>query len=408
MIEKIISILLTPLLFLNTMIPFLLGNRNEKTIADPIPTNLHSVGEYVDFVRENGAPAYSTEVFVQQVEPFFEMMRVLSGRPLASEEEKHLNAHIDEKLSMICGYIAENTGFDIELLFRVAPNLNRPAELANEVFQFDAAAMRTRVYELRDQAYDEGNDFLAAMMHLFAAYWSVIREVNVYTEPYGDNPEHLRVMMDITYDDGTHEDLDCKVIIDPESGEVYGIHEGRGMLDLGFDANIYDLITFSTVNSWQRALGYDLLFDVMTNASAFANLDTRRFKFDYCDKEWMIQIWKGNYVQISNGFEIGIYNRPAGSFGTYYSAAADDEMMPLAAKLYHGDELLMEKSAEKHWWMSAFKINKVLYLPDTLTLEFSITFPNEEMLGAFTAAVDNHGAEDVTYRVDGLTFHGTF
>ena len=41
-------------------------------------------------------------------------------------------------------------------------------------------------------------------------------------------------------------------------------------------------------------------------------------------------------------------------------------------------------------------------------MEFSITFPNEEMLNAFVAAVENHKGADIPFNVDGLTFHGTF
>ena len=407
MIEKIISLLLAPLIFLSTMLPFFLGNRNEKTFNEPIPTDLHSVSDYVEYVKENGAPAYSTEVFVEQVEPFFDLLRVCSGRPLAEDEEKYLNAHIDEKLSMLCGYIADNTSLDLELLLSRVPNLNRPAEIAQEVFQFDAAAMRERVYELRDQAYDEDNLFLGGVLHLFAAYWSVISETYVYTVPYAENPDHLLLMMDITYADGAQDTISLDVIIDPETGLIYG-RDSQSPLGLGFDVNVYDLMTFGTVDSWQRNLGFDLLYDVLGDISCITNIQTLRFKFDYADKEWLIQLWKGNYAMVSNGMELGLYNRPQGSVGTHYDAVSDEEMMPLAAKLYHGDELLIEKSFEEHWWLSAYKMSEVLYLPNTLTMEFSITFPNEEMLQCFAASVDGHTGSDVTYTVDGLTFNGVY
>lgn len=41
-------------------------------------------------------------------------------------------------------------------------------------------------------------------------------------------------------------------------------------------------------------------------------------------------------------------------------------------------------------------------------MTFSITFPDRELFSAFTAALDNHGAHDVTYTTDGLTVNGTF
>ena len=407
MIEKIISVLLMPLIFLNTMLPFFLGNRNEQTIAEPIPTDLCSVSDYVEFVRENGAPSYSTAVFVQQVEPIYELLRMWSGRPFAKEEEKRLNAHIDETLSDLCRYIADNSGIDVELLISTLPNLNRPAEIANKVFRLDAAAMRKRVFRLRDLAYEQDEQLLGHLLYLYGVYWSIIDEVNIYTRPCSDDPEKLEVILEIVYADGERTYPQTGIFIDPKTGEVFG-PENSGMVGLGFDVNVYDLIVYGTVNCWQRSLGFDFLYDIMADSTGIYNLETRRFKFDYAGKEWMIQLWKGNYALASNGFEIGIYNRPACLSGNFYFAANDDEMMPLSGKLYHGDSLIVQKSAEKHWWLSCFKLGKAIYLPETLTMEFSITFPNEEMLNAFVASVENHKGADIPFNVDGLTFHGTF
>ncbi len=405
MIEKIISVLLAPLMFLNTMLPFFLGNRSEQSLAEPIPTELRSVSDYVDFVRENGAPSYATKVFVQQVEPIYELLRMLSGRPFASEEEKHLNANIDETLSELCSYIAENTGLDVELLIATLPNLNRPAELANEVFRFDAAAMRAHVFKLRDRAYAENNPLLGHLLYLYGVYWSIIKEVNIYTRPYAEDPSKLEVVLEIVSADGNREYPNPGILIDPETGLVCG-QENSGMVGLGFDVRVFDFVIYSTVDCWQRDLGYGLLYDIVADSTGLFNLAAHRIKFSYAGKEWMIQLWKGNYALASNGFEIGIYNRPRWNFGSFYSAVTDDEMMPLSAKLYHGNELLVERSAPKHWWLTGFKMSKVIYLPETLTMEYSITFPNQEMLKAFLRSVKLSG--DTNYRLDGLTFHGVF
>lgn len=82
--------------------------------------------------------------------------------------------------------------------------------------------------------------------------------------------------------------------------------------------------------------------------------------------------------------------------------------MLMEASLYHGDTLLFSCGPMMHWWMSAFKLSKVLYQPKELTMTFSITFPDEELFSAFTAALDSHGAHDVSYTTDGLTVNGRF
>ena len=117
----------------------------------------------------------------------------------------------------------------------------------------------------------------------------------------------------------------------------------------------------------------------------------------------MIQIWKGNYLMITNGGELGVYNREKWRFGTYYDCAKDEELMDMTMELSHGDEVLFTVGPEKHWWLTGFKAGKTLYLPDTLTLRFSIDFPNAEMRKAFTDAVDRHILHDVRYTLNGNT-----
>ena len=165
---------------------------------------------------------------------------------------------------------------------------------------------------------------------------------------------------------------------------------------------------YGAVHCWQRALGFDRLYDLLANSIPLFNMSTRRFHFEAHGKEWMIQIWKGNYGLVTNGMEVGIYNRPKGSIGTFYNAAGDDELMEMSASLYHGNKLLFSRGPVMHWWMSVFQLSKVLYQPKDLTMTFSITFPDEELFSAFTAALDSHGAHDVTYTTDGLTVNGTF
>ncbi len=56
MFEKWISILLIPLLFLQTLVPAMFGNRNEHSMGDADFKTLHSLSEYVTYVDDHGAP----------------------------------------------------------------------------------------------------------------------------------------------------------------------------------------------------------------------------------------------------------------------------------------------------------------------------------------------------------------
>ena len=134
----------------------------------------------------------------------------------------------------------------------------------------------------------------------------------------------------------------------------------------------------------------------------FFNYNTRRFKFEYDGLEWMIQIWKGNYI-ITNGAEVGLYNREASKWGTFYNCVTDEEMLDMSMQVCAGDKVLVNKPLQKHWWINGFNLSGRMYFPSTLTLKFSIVMPDEAMLDAFCESIDNHHRSDVSYTVDGLT-----
>ena len=406
MLEKWISILMIPLLFLQTMIPAMFGNRNEQSFSAADAAALHSLHDYVAYVEEHGAPAYATDVFVKQAKPLADTLRALSGRPFPAEEDRYLNTSIDDTLTEICSYVASQSGIDVVMLIKSLPNLNAPAEIGAKVLHVDTTALRKQIFRLRDKAYADGQDQLGYLIYLIGVYYSIVRKVDIYTVPY-ENPDEIEVIMEMTYDDGEKDVVHPGIIINQKTGYVRGWTD-KGLVDVGFDFSINDVVVYGAVHAWQRALGFDRLYDLLANGTPFFNMSTRRFRFEAHGKDWMIQIWKGNYSLVTNGLEVGVYNRPKGRLDTHYNAASDDEMMVMSASLLHGDKLLFRCGPVRHWWLSAFQISKVIYQPKDLTMTFSITLPDKEMFDAFTAAIDSHGAKDVSYTTDGLTVNAVF
>ena len=406
MLEKWISILLILLLFMQTMLPALFGNRFDRTNEDAA-ANLHSLSDYVDYVDNYGAPAYTTETFVKQAKPFADFLRLLSGRPFPTDENRYLDAQIDETMTALCSEIAAGSSLDLAMLIKSVPNLNAPAELTSKVLHVDGTTLRDYFFAQRDRAYESNNTLLGYILYFLGVYYSVIKGIRIYAMPYEDSEDEIEVIMDIVYGDGEVNVMHPGIIINQTTGEVRGWTD-KGLIDLGFNFNTKDLVIYGAVNCWQRALGFSRVYDLLANSTPLFNMSTRRFHFDAHGKEWMIQIWKGNYGLVTNGMEVGVYNREKGSIGTYYNAAADNEMMEMSAALYHKDDLLFQKGPTLHWWLSAFQLSKTIYTPRSLTMTFSITFPDAEMFDAFTAAIDNHGAKDVTYTTDGLTVCATF
>ena len=258
-----------------------------------------------------------------------------------------------------------------------------------------------------DKAREEGFTALASLIYVFAMFFTVAEKVEIYGVPREENPDELTVLMDVTYRDGLTETVDPDIVVNTETGHAYNIY-GTGLAGTGFEADVYDLTVYTVVNSWQRKFGFSLLYDVISATNPAFNYVTRRFKFEYADKEWMLQIWKGNYALVTNGGEIGIYCREKGSSNPFYAAAADEDMLEFSMEIYYGDELLVARGPVTHWWLTAFKLSPTLYLPDSLTMNFTVTAKDAEELNALTAAIDADPAHDVNYNVSGLTVYGTW
>ena len=408
MFQKLVSILMIPILFMYTLMPAAFGARNDKVFQWSDLKNLHSLSDYINYVQERGAPSFDTDTFLRRLAPADIVRKILHGQVLDREEEAYLDVKLDETLSEFCTYVAENTGFDLERLLTHVPNLNGPAEFGAEVLGVNTTELRGRIYALRDEAAREGDWFKENLLFLIGAYLSVIEKVEINAVPSKRDPEHeVMVQVTVTYYDGFRHVMYPGMYINTVTGEASGNGEG-GMLGLGFNCKIPELVVYATVGAWQRGLGFMLLYDILANSIPLFNYQTRRLKFNYNNKEWMIQIWKGNYATLTNGAEVGVYNRKMGSIGTYYDCASDEEMMQMTLQLYHGDEQLFSIGPMRHWWMNGFKITKNLYQPKDLTMKFSIDMPDEEMLSAFKTAIDNEGTGDITYVIDGLTIYVTF
>ena len=403
--SKILSALMAILLLLQTLFPAGLGAKPQDGSELP---ELNSVADYMNYVQQHGAPALDTATFLENLKPLRTFRLGMTGQLYGGETDGSTEVILDEQLRQMTDYIAENTGLDINVFLNAMPNFGTPlGALLTERLDIDTAALRQKIYGVGDKAREEGFTALASLIYVFAMFFTVAEKVEIYGVPREENPYELTVLMDVTYRDGTSETVDPDIVVNTKTGHAYNIY-GTGLAGSGFEADVYDLTVYTVVNSWQRKFGFSLLYDVISAVNPAFNYVTRRFKFEYADKEWMLQIWKGNYALITNGGEIGIYCREKGSSNPFYGAAADEDMLTFSMAVYHGDELLVERGPVTHWWLTAFKMSPTLWMPDTLTMEFTVTVKDAEELAALTAAIDADPAHDVNYNVDGLTVYATW
>lgn len=353
--------------------------------------------EYRRELADKGYPALSTETFMEIVKVFNTAFRFFTGRGFI--EQEHFNFSTDALIAEICNNVADESGFDILMMVTRLPETKQYAEFVTETFRIDTTALRNEFYKMRYEQDAQGNWIMASVYYFLGMYFSVIEECYAYCEPLEEDCHEI--YLKLVLKDGTEEKIGTGVVINTKTNEIYG-KDGKGIVATGYNFNYEELLLYAQVNVWMRDFGFTFLYDLFCYTTPFFFYNTRRIKFDYDGLEWMVQIWKGNYL-VSNGAEVGIYTREPGSIGTYYDCANDEQMMNMSMKLYHGDDLLFERPDQLHWWITGFKISDTLYPARYLTLDFTIEMQSEEMLKAFCEAIDKHYRHDMEYTVDGLT-----
>lgn len=152
----------------------------------------------------------------------------------------------------------------------------------------------------------------------------------------------------------------------------------------GFAYNLKQDIFYSLEDAWQRNFGYGKIYD---EGAPFMNMiiDCEPIYFQYDDRRWMIELWKGQYG-ITTGAEVGIYvenhpNPQEKPEDVFYECVSEEEQLPIRMALYKNGKALFQRE-QNHWWLTGFRLGEFSY-PGELMLEVSITFEYHDMLEAF-------------------------
>lgn len=359
-----------------------------------VSVNAYTVNS-IQYLMTDEIKTVTTAQILKVVSVIKKTLNVLVGR--SPDYESNMTVELNEgKTLELCTYIRDNSGLDIEALCESFSLDTTLLEKTYTLTSTDTTAIRNSLYNLRRKCDEEGNSTLSVIIYFLENYLTVMKKIDIYTIPFGDDGT-TRVGILITRMDGTTENIPVDIYFSPD-GRAYG-KDGNGILGLGFECSVYDLVIYATVNCWMRNFGFCFFYDWFCYTTPFFDYVTRRFKFEYDGEEWMIQTWKGNYVA-ANGCEIGIYNREKGSFGTYYNCY--DGLMNMSFSLKYGDETILEAEGE-HWWLNGFKLSTTLYKPSAMKLNFTVELLDEEMAECFAESVNNHYMHDTLCIVDGKT-----
>lgn len=172
----------------------------------------------------------------------------------------------------------------------------------------------------------------------------------------------------------------------------------------GFEYDEKQGIYYSSIDPWQKNFGFNFIYDMAAPMTGMY-YDTERIQFNYNDKDWMIQLWKGQYGMTA-GAEIGVYNKTDKVM--QYDCASEDEFLEMSFDFYNQGEYVFSRGPEKHWWLTGFKILHA-GVPVLIDLDITIKFPTKSMADAFEtglkkAAKDNL-LDPMTYTRGAKSFH---
>ncbi len=153
---------------------------------------------------------------------------------------------------------------------------------------------------------------------------------------------------------------------------------------------------------WQYNFGFNEGYDSMAPVTMMY-YDTVRTKFVYDNKEWLIQIWKGQYGYAFVGGEVGVYTRKVGSGGTHFNCAAKEDWLNMEM-CFMWDENgtgeykpVFNRDYTKYWWCTGFVVGfDGATNRHQFRLVTHITFKNEEMANAFCKAFEANGFKRVS------------
>jgi hypothetical protein len=162
---------------------------------------------------------------------------------------------------------------------------------------------------------------------------------------------------------------------------------------------------YTADDPWQRNVGYNSLFDVIA-PTTLITFDTVRLRFEYGKKDWMIQLWKGQYGNLLIGAEIGVYTAPSGTYTgeigavNHYNCAGKEDWLKMDMTCYwrknnQGSYApAFEREYDYYWWATGFvkgQLTKYTAPRTELKLKSRITFKSVEMANLFVEGMKQSG-----------------
>lgn len=381
--DRLIAVFLTLTIVFSTVTIF----TSAKTDAD-IPSG-EVVFDETDPGCNEGKDHLTTEQFFGFVDTINAMFKRIFGFNIINENK--IRVEVNGVMDDIFSEWLVKTGGTLDP-FQIAnclPNFTDGSDKVCELLRIDvdtiAPLFRDKANEMRKQGKTlEGLFFDFARIYLLG-----IDHMSIEAEQSQSEPDVYKIYIMIYYRNGSSEKLNSDFIYDTNTHELKR-RNNRGVFGFNLDGDGY--VIYAITDTWQRYFGFCITYDILANLTLY-DYDTKRIYLTYGGKDWLFQIWKGIYW-ISNGAEIGIYNRPEQQIKTtFYECAPDEDMMVMSLELYQGSRKIFAREPQLHWWVIGFSVEEKVYDAKYLTAKGTIEFPNEEFAELFVQGANKKGIE---------------
>ena len=142
-------------------------------------------------------------------------------------------------------------------------------------------------------------------------------------------------------------------------------------------------IYHASFNCWQQHAGYNDFYDWAFDAGS--SMKPAKFQFSYGRTAYILWAWKGDYVNLGAGAELGIY------YGGGPHWLVDKSLaMNMSLTLKYKGSIIISYSA-KTWWITGFNPRYLNVNANKLTATFTVTFNSSGMFKAFRNSPNTRG-----------------
>ena len=193
-------------------------------------------------------------------------------------------------------------------------------------------------------------------------------------------------------------------ILDAITGnEIVKLATQYGLVDdlyymVGFEQD-EDGVYHARVDAWQKYFGYNWMYDFFFDYGT--ETDVKDCHFTYGGENYVLWAWKGDYLNLGSGGELGFYKQFEDS--DHYVV---DDCLPMSMKLIDedGEVISIYKPEEEQWWITSFDPFSLDPDVEKLSVEFEIDLSDDPVMynairEQFQEKAESHDpkAENYTY-----------